>query len=60
MCEMVHPYTSRSVWVACAAAIKTKNDRENRKRGYEEQIKGSYPVENFAKDKGTYSKQQPN
>ena len=31
--------------MACAAAIKTKNDRENRKRGYEGQMKDHYPDE---------------
>ena len=32
MCEMVDPYTSWSAQVACATAIKVKNDRENYKR----------------------------
>ena len=45
VCEMVVPSNSRSARVACAEAIKTKNDRENRKIGYEGQIEGSYPVE---------------
>ena len=40
---MVNPSTSGSAQVACAAAIKTKNDRENRKRGYEVQIDKPYP-----------------
>ena len=31
--------------MAYAAAIKTKSERENRKRGYEVQIEGPYPVE---------------
>ena len=38
MCEMFDPYTSSSAQVACAAAIKTKNERENCKRDYEGQI----------------------
>ena len=38
MYEMVEPYTSRFAQVACAAAIKTKNDIEKYKRGYEEEI----------------------
>ena len=36
--EMVYTSTSRSAQVACTAAIKTKNDRENCKRSYESQI----------------------
>ena len=39
MCEIVDPSTSRSTRVAYAEAIKTKNDRENRNRDYEGQIK---------------------
>ena len=31
--------------MAFVSAIKTKNDRENRKRGYEVQIEEPYPVE---------------
>ena len=38
MYEMFDPSTSRSTQVACAADIKTKNYKENRKRGYEGQI----------------------
>ena len=41
MCEMVDPYNSSSALVACAEAIKTKNDRENRRRGDKVQIEGS-------------------
>ena len=52
MCEKVDPYTSRSAQVACVAAIKTKNDRENYKRGYEVQRETSYPVEKLQKTKG--------
>ena len=40
--EMADPSTSRSTRVACVSAIKTKIDRENRKRGYEGQIEGPY------------------
>ena len=35
MCEMVDTSTSIYAQVTYAAAIKTKNGRENRKRGYE-------------------------
>ena len=42
ICEMVDPSISSSAQLVCAAAIKTKKDRENRKRGYEVQIEGSY------------------
>ena len=42
--KFLDPSTSVSARVVCAAAIKTKNDRENRKIGYEAQIEGSYPV----------------
>ena len=42
MCEIVYLSTLRPERVAHAAAIKTKNYRENRKRGYEVQIEGSY------------------
>ena len=47
MYEMVDPSTSGSARLACATAIKTKNDRENRKRGYESQIEGYYPGEKY-------------
>ena len=40
MCEMFDPFASRSERVMCALAIKTKNDIENRKRGYGGQIEG--------------------
>ena len=43
MCEMVDPYTPRSAKMACAAAMKTKNEREIHKRGYEFQIEDPYP-----------------
>ena len=46
MCEMVDPSTSSSALVACASAMQTKNDRENRRIGYEGQIEGSYLGEN--------------
>ena len=46
MCEMVDPFASRSAQVACAATVN-KNDRENRKRGYEVKIEGSYLGGNF-------------
>ena len=52
MCEMVDPSTPRSVLVACTAAIKTKNNKENRKRGYEGQIEEPYLVEKFQKKIG--------
>ena len=52
MCEMVDTSTSRSARVAYAAAIKTKNDTENRKRGYEVQIEGPYMVEKLQKTRG--------
>ena len=42
MCEMVDPSTSRSARMAYTEDIKTKNDREKLKRGYEGQIDGSY------------------
>ena len=42
MCEIVDPSTSRSAQVACVTAIK--NERGNRKKGYEGQIEGPYPV----------------
>ena len=42
---MVDPSTSRSVQVACAAAIK-KNDKENRRIYHEVQIEEPYPGEN--------------
>ena len=38
--------------MACVAAIKTKNDKENRKRGYEGQIEGSYLVEKLQRTRG--------
>ena len=38
--------------MACTSDIKIKNDRENRKRGYEVQIEESYPVENFQRKIG--------
>ena len=53
---MVDLPTSRYALLACALDIKTKNDRENRKRGYEVQIEGPYPGEN-AKGQRSYSKQ---
>ena len=43
---MVDLPTSRYARLACALDIKAKNDRENRKRGYEVQIEGPYPGEN--------------
>ena len=45
ICEMADPYTSKSAQVAFEAAIKTKIDREECKRGYEGQIEGPYPSE---------------
>ena len=42
MCEMVDPYTSRSIQVEYVAAIKTKNYRENHMIGCEVQKEGSY------------------
>ena len=44
MYEMVDPSTSRPAQVTCAAAIKNNNNRENRNRGYEDQIEGPYSV----------------
>ena len=38
--------------MACAAAIKTKNDRENLNRGYEGQIEGSYLGEKLQMSRG--------
>ena len=49
---MVDPSTSRSTRVACAAAIKTKNYRENRKRGYEGIIEGSHSGEKIQRTRG--------
>ena len=49
---MIDPSTSRSARVACAAAIKTKNYREKRRRGYEGQIEDPYLVENFQRKRG--------
>ena len=51
MSTMVDPYTLRSAWVACVAAIK-KNDRENRKRGYEVQIEEPIQLK-FQRTRGT-------
>ena len=47
MCEMLDPSTSISSRLTCTEAIKTKNDRENGKRGYKEQIEEPYLVEKF-------------
>ena len=47
MCEMFDPSTSRYAQVVCAAT--KKNDRENRKKGYEVQIEGPYAVEKLQK-----------
>ena len=47
---MVELYTSSLLRVACAADIK--KNRENRKRVYEGQIEGSYPVESFERERG--------
>ena len=52
ICEMVEPYTSRSVEVACVEAIITKYDRENHKKGYEGQIEWSYLGEKLQRAKG--------
>ena len=52
--------TSRSARVACAAAIKTKNDAENRNRGYEVQIEGSHLGEKVQRTRGNIqSNDQP-
>ena len=40
---MFEQSNSRPAQVACATASKTKNDRENLKRGYEGQIEEPYP-----------------
>ena len=53
MCEMVDPSTSRYARVARVADI-IKNYREKRKRGYEVQIEGPYPVEKNSKEKRAY------
>ena len=45
MCEKDDLSISRSAQVACAAAIKTNNYRENRKRGCEGQIEDLYLFE---------------
>ena len=55
MCERVDTSTSRSKRVACAATMKTKNGRENLKRGYKVQIEDPNPVEKIAKEKRAYS-----
>ena len=55
--EMVDTSISRSARVAYESVIKTKNDRENRKRGYEGQIEEPYLVKKNSKDKSSYSKQ---
>ena len=52
MCEMVDPSTSRFARVISAAAIKTKNYRENRKRDYEGQIEEPYPCEKLQRTRG--------
>ena len=52
MCEIVDPSTLRSSRVECAAVIKIKNDRENCKIGYEEQIEGSYPGGKLQRGRG--------
>ena len=53
MCKIIDPYTSSSAQVACAAAKRTKNYKENRKRGYEGQIKEPYMVETLQRKRGT-------
>ena len=61
MREMVDTFTSRSAQVGCAASMKTKYDTENRKRGYQEQIEGSYPGGGgVARVKIIFSNQKPN
>ena len=50
---MFYPSTSRSEQVACATTIKTKNGRENGKRGYEVQIEGSIMGEKLQRERGT-------
>ena len=55
---MVDPSTSRSARVACASAIKTKNDREKRKRGYEGQIEEPYPGGNFQRTRGNIQRNE--
>ena len=46
--------------MACAAAIKTKNDAENRNRGYEGQIEGSHLGEKVQRTRGNIqSNDQP-
>ena len=54
ICEMVDISTSSSAQVTCAAYIKTKNDIEKHKIGYEGQIEEPHRVEIC---KGQYSTQ---
>ena len=55
MCEKVDPCTPRSSQVACASDIYIYiyiYDRENHKRSYEGQIKGSYLVGKLQRERG--------
>ena len=52
MCEVFDSCSPRYTLVACATAIKTKNYREKRKRGYEVQIEKPYPVEKLQRTRG--------
>ena len=53
MCEIVDLYTSRYSRVVCMIAMRTKNDRDNRRSGYEIQIEWPYPVEKLQSTRGT-------
>ena len=43
MCEMMDPYTSISVWLACTGSLKGKYERKNHKNENEDKIVGPNP-----------------
>ena len=52
MCEIFVPSTSSSARVLCVAAIKTENDRENRKMGSQVQTEEPYPFGKLQSTRG--------